>query len=130
MESFGFFTRDPKEKQLSLYELDAQYKLNKINLRTNSASNLYGLSRKYRVKTIELGKIQQKIPDSLWMSIRSDSLFLKDFKMNKSFKINKSDDIRFVSRGCYVICNYKIVPWEWNKHLKNYEINYAFIEIN
>jgi antimicrobial peptide system SdpA family protein len=129
MESFGFFTRDPKEKQLSLYTLEVN-KLKKIDLRTNSSENLYGLSRIVRVKTIELGKIQQKIPDSLWMSIKSDSLLTKNFKDLKSFRIKRSGDIRFIPNGKYILCNYTNIPWEWNKHLKNYDIDYAFIEID
>ena len=127
MESFGFFTKDPKEDQLDIYKVE-NGKKTKINFRTNSGENLMGLSRMTRRKTYELGVIIRKVPDTSWRKVNEDKL--NDIiKEETSLKILKDQKVQLLSTGNYILYSYKPIAWEWNSIKNLTEGKYVFITI-
>ena len=126
-ESFGFFTKDPKDKQMVLYKIKSDSIL-KINLKNNSTYNYFGLSRKSRRLIFELGGVFRRIPDSLWLPIRSDSLKYINTK-SSPFQINDSNKVRLLNKGKYILFYTPPIPWEWNEYKKTTNGEFSFFEI-
>ena len=126
LEGFGFFTKDPKDEQLELIDTN---KNKKIDLNNVSKSNNYGLSRKNRRLLLELGKIQIKFSDSIWIEKRNDSVNLAEIQLTKPFRIKKDKNIKLIPNGHYVLLKYKPIVWEWNHIKNNYNVQYVFFEI-
>ena len=128
-ESFGFFTKDPKDKQLKLFKLEYGQIINKINLKTISKENLFGLSRKSRRKLFELGNVVKDIPDSLWISIDENSLLKKSFDNEIPYEINQDVEVLLLESSKYIIYHFTPIEWEWHDLKHATEGEYAFIEI-
>ena len=58
-QSWGFFSKDPREDSLNIYLLDADEELRWPN---NSLKNVIGLNRYGRTQGIELGLMLEKLP--------------------------------------------------------------------
>lgn len=129
LEGFGFFTKDPKGEHLDFFRLRAGI-VKKINLKNVSNNNNFGLSRKTRRILLELGKIQRKIPDSLWCKTRNDSVnFNKIIKNTEILTLAHNEDLKIIEPGKYFLIKYKPIVWEWNQLKKNYEVSYTYFEI-
>jgi len=130
LESFGFFTKNPKDEQLSLYYFDDNDILFPINLKNSSIKNNFGLSRISRRKILDLGRISNMVSDSLWHNTRSDSLLFLKFNETEviNFDFGKNKIISLEPRK-YLVTKAKPIVWEWSKLKKNYILSYAIFEI-
>lgn len=127
-ESFGFFTKSPKDKQLLIYKISEKNTIIKQSLKNNSRYNFYGLSRKSRRKIYELGTILRITPDSLWIKIKSDSLSTINLKRDP-FLIKKNEKIKLIDKGKYIIYYFHPIIWEWNKLTKTTKGEYIYVQI-
>ncbi|WP_299430325.1 SdpA family antimicrobial peptide system protein [uncultured Maribacter sp.] len=130
MESFGFFTKSPKnDKEYDLYYM-SENKFTKLNLRNNSYYNFLGLSRKNRVRLIEMGKLVKKIDKEFWQD--SNSILFKKNIINKKNKSNFKRirlNVKTLKYGKYIICETTPIPWEFNNIKNTNELKYSLIEI-
>jgi len=127
-ESFAFFTKDPKDAQIILYSVQKN-NVEKINLKTNSSYNFWGLSRKARRLTYEIGVLTKKIPDSLWSEIKESNIKNIDFDNISHYLLEKDNNIQLLEKGKYVLYYYKPIPWEWNDLKKETNGKYVCVSI-
>jgi antimicrobial peptide system SdpA family protein len=129
-ESFGFFTKSPKEKRIQLFELNNE-EIKEIDLRANSPSNMYGWKRDNRRLTYELGILLRKIPDSVWTVAEVDRLSLLSCKDTASNYYNIKDlGLIKIKKGSYIIFHYEPIPWELNKYQKVKKGELAYVTIH
>jgi antimicrobial peptide system SdpA family protein len=125
-ESFAFFTKDPKDKQLELFNVTNGV-IEKINIKTNALENKFGLSRVSRRKAYELGMVIQNIPDSIWQKVEGNKI--PKLKLAKPYSIDRPNNLKLISNGQYLIYYYKPIEWEFN-HLKTTSKgDYVYVEI-
>lgn len=126
MESFGFFTKDPKSKQYHIYKIDDNNNPNEITLRNSDGFNNYGFSRINRKKLIDIAKIEKKVLKKWNESTKKDlstSSIDYHFECFDTEKLN----ITHISKGKYLIIKEKPTLWEWrNYSQKNKKIEYVY----
>tara|TARA_B100000508_G_C11461254_1_gene279352 strand:- start:1685 stop:2077 length:393 start_codon:yes stop_codon:yes gene_type:complete len=127
MESFGFFTKDPKGEVFELYKIELNEK-KLVNLKTNSLDNLFGFSRKQRRKTFEVGILLKEFPDSNWHRTTSDKIKELELLSNDYFEV-QNERIILLEEGYYMLVAFKPIVWEWNTIKTNQECRYAFINV-
>lgn len=128
-ESFGFFTKSPKDKRLKFFSY-TNNSMNEIDLRANASSNLYGLKRNNRKLIYELGILLRKVPDSIWVDI--ESIDLPKLELNNLIPheiSSKKSKITRIDKGDYIIYYYDPIPWELNKYQKQTNGRISYIKI-
>lgn len=130
MESFGFFTKNPKsEEAFSIYKISKEG-IFKLNLRNNSGYNLYGWSRKNRVRLLEIGNIAQAFGDELWNKTNTVKFHSCILKSADTLDFHKHDlKLKVLTAGKYIVTKDKLIPWEWNKIKSTKEIQYVVVHI-
>jgi len=109
-QGWGFFTKDPKEVTLDVYQLQGQ-ELKLISINNFSIENVFGFSRKARYIGYEFSKLGQCIPKkaykneigSFYRKYPSTSTVVEIPFIPKFYPLDKE----------YVIYQYKIVPFSW-----------------
>jgi len=128
MESFGFFTKDPKSTQYHLFEIDSQGHLIEVPLRNTERFNNYGLSRVNRKKLLELGDIEKNIKND-WIKEKFDYLSRKHIA-KPTHLFNKEElNLTQIDKGFFLFVRLKPVIWEWRKFNVNQEIEYVYIKV-
>ncbi|VAW11736.1 hypothetical protein MNBD_BACTEROID03-213 [hydrothermal vent metagenome] len=130
MESFGFFTKSPKhDETFDIYSIYNK-RVAKLNLRNNSIYNLFGLSRKNRVRLVEMGKVLPLLKEDSWVILESD-IFEKIVLKNTDTLVYKNIklDVKGLKEGQYIITISKPIPWEWNKIKKTTQLKYVAVNI-
>lgn len=118
-QGWGFFTKDPKEVTIDVYQLleDKTLKLTSIN--NFSLQNLFGFSRKARYIGYEFGKLEQSIPKTAYKNrlgsvcniYPNTATVVKIPFIPKFYSINEE----------YIVYQYKIVPFAWiNQNQEQY----------
>ena len=69
-QGWAFFTRDPREAQVLIYEIGKNNALTNLEQKHSSYKNLFGLSRKSSKIMIELQLIKNKLSDSLYQNTK------------------------------------------------------------
>lgn len=128
MEQFGFFTRDPKSSEYSLFEITENNILKKVPIKNAEKYNYYGLARINRRKLIELGKFEQKIKNK-WkngnLDVAMNNISQEDFLVVDK----KRDKITQFEKGKYLLVRTSLILWEWRKFNNNEDIDYIYVEI-
>jgi len=128
-ESFGFFTKSPKDRRIKLFNIDRK-ELKEIDLRANTANNLFGWKRNNRRITYELGVILRQIPDSIWTETNSNKIKSNRYTDNLFISIDSKDsDLIGIKKGDYLIFHYEPIPWELNKYQKVNKGEVAYVKI-
>lgn len=131
MESFGFFTKSPKhDEPFSIYQIDSIGNTQKLNLRNNTGFNLFGLSRKNRVRLVEIGSITQSFKENEWTEINSDDFSVQLESLSDTLKyVDRCLQLKVLKKGKYIISKSKPIPWEWSRFKKNKVIKYVACNI-
>ncbi|MEM9389998.1 MAG: SdpA family antimicrobial peptide system protein [Bacteroidota bacterium] len=69
-QGWGFFTRDPREPLIDLYEI-SETNLNKLTLPNSSFEYLYGFSRGMRFRASRVGYLTEQISETAWESFEN-----------------------------------------------------------
>lgn len=113
-QGWAFFTRDPKEDVMILY--DFQNKKEEAVNKTASLSteSLFGINREGRRISIELAAVVNKIPAKSWITNeeRVSMEMLKALPLNDTIENVVPDPIL---KGTYVIYRAGRKPWAWAK---------------
>jgi len=126
-QGWGFFTRDPREDQVSYYKVDkATRRIERFTESNSGASSFFGASRKNRLKGFEMGMITAKINDSLWMREEGGNVFFLDDKILPDTIVNhfKPNNIE----GDFFVVKQKRVPWA--KKAENIVMPYQYVKIH
>lgn len=122
-EGWGFFTKNPREKSLLLYKIQHSDTI-PIVYKNASFKNYLGLSKKNRRIYLESNILISKVnKDLVW--------YTEPQKQPKLIKIEKTERIKFIPKGNYIIIEKEMTPWVFAKYKKNYKNEYkiAYITI-
>ncbi|MCC9023200.1 SdpA family antimicrobial peptide system protein [Bacillus nakamurai] len=122
-QSWGFFSKDPREDSLNIYPLTPGEKLRWPN---NSLKNVIGLNRYGRTQGIELGLMLEKLPPKeKWKDYTAG----QDIK-NTTFLKVKNESPSPTLKGKMIITYERITPWAWSKHTKTKRTIKKFIGVD
>lgn len=116
-QGWGFFTRNPREAQFVLYELeDSVPEL--VTFKNASSKNLFGFSRLSRRINLEFQRMLGRVNDSLWKEEISEL---------DTLIIEKTGEFIYLEKGYYLIENKETTPWQYAGYKDNYspEVKYA-----
>jgi len=125
-EGFGFFTRNPKETRLLVYQIRNQT-LIKLNQPNFSFDTFFGLRRRSRAINLELGLLLDQIGQDQWQDCE-DSLNYCVFQTeNRPAKFDNFNLSPFLC-GELIIQKKDPVPWAWAKNF-NREMPSQFLKL-
>jgi len=122
-EGWGFFTKNPREKIITMYEIRNNDTIS-LTYKNASSKNYFGLSKKNRRINLESNiLIAQANKSLIWYN--------KSQKNPKFIKIKRTKRILFIPSGNYVIIEKEILPWSFVKYKEYYKNEYkiAYISI-
>lgn len=124
MEGFAFFTRNPREEQISVFHLNSLKKLHVLNA---EASNYYGLSRRNRLINLRINKINQKIKPEIWINSKNTH---NTINLNKIKTIDiKSENLEL--QGAFLLMKSEILPYSWFSNSRTKVVlNKKFLIVN
>lgn len=126
-QGWGFFTRNPREEKLIVYK-KIDNSLKKVTQPNFSKQNLFGLSRKGRMRQMQIGNLilpyyryMQPCEHKDLMKCNPDSVFV----VKNPFEYP-------ILQGEYLIQKQATLPWAWSKSRKDqfnpYEILMIHVE--
>lgn len=117
-QGWAFFTRNPREAQISIYKIENGSILKPYPQRHSSFINLFGLKRTSSKILTELQLIKLKTSDSLYSDMKWNYQVDKYSKLpTKSFEY-KNEIFDPILLGNFIVVYQKPVPWAWSKSIK------------
>jgi antimicrobial peptide system SdpA family protein len=116
-EGFAFFTKDPREQNPFLYEIQKNNGLIPITTPNSSPSNLFGLSRYQRALYVELGSIISLISSSDRTTCATSFSDCIAHDLIKTVKIQNRTPNALLC-GSYYLKMIEPVPWAWHRTFK------------
>ena len=124
-QGWGFFTRNPREEKLIVYKKENN-SLRKITQPNFSRENLFGLSRKGRMRQLQVGNLilpyykQMRPCGSIDpLECTSDTVLMV-----------KSPFEHSMLKGEYLILKQATLPWSWSKNRKDQYNPYEILQIH
>lgn len=130
MESFGFFSKDPKDFEYEFYQVkenNGTIFLKNISLRNMEGYNNYGLSRINRYRLLKMAKLDKKLSYK-WESTDRDSLLEHIAKIDSIPMIRAEYGFGNYKNGKYLIIKSKPTDWIWNKYSTKDSLQYALFK--
>jgi antimicrobial peptide system SdpA family protein len=123
-EGWAFFTRNPREEQLSIYTINKDKSISFVSMKNMEAKNLFGLNRVSRYTLDKMGTVIGQLPNGYWKTIiNSDSLnFHIDSLSIFSVKISRP-----ALCGKYLIEKKPTMPWSYYSSSKNIHLPSKYI---
>jgi len=112
-EGWGFFTRDPREPDITTYVKSKGSWYRSPNMPIANAANLFGINRFPRAQSVELGMLLHDVPAEWWRPCRSNidaclqSIPAKPVTNTSPFPVFR-DTIGLVRQ--------EPIPWAWAAH--------------
>jgi antimicrobial peptide system SdpA family protein len=112
-QGWGFFTRDPRERDLCPCKVNKDGKLEPLLSNNFRLTNYFGFKRTERIIQTEISTIDGKIPDSLWVEYNGD-FERYDFNRlkNCSLVVDNKISKRSIMGDIYIIST-QYIPWSW-----------------
>ncbi|MDC9722978.1 MAG: SdpA family antimicrobial peptide system protein [Urechidicola sp.] len=123
-QGWGFFTRDPREDIINVYERRND-KIIKVTKTNSSVESYFGISRKNRLKNIELGIITSQIKNEHWAVGAKSNFSLTDIATDTITHNFKPQNFF----GEYYLVKQERIPWAWSKNYKNLVMPYKYVKI-
>lgn len=127
-EGFGFFTRNPRETQIRIYNIDEYSTPHKIQMQNAMFSNYLGLNKKSRAFNVEIASIIQQLLDQNWIT-----------HIGVLNETNRTDHLNFIPMtnqnnlpllcGKFVIQVADPIPYAWAKNIDDSKIRSQIIGI-
>ncbi|MEM0941858.1 MAG: SdpA family antimicrobial peptide system protein [Bacteroidota bacterium] len=111
-QGWGFFTRNPRETILEVYQIqENDNKMSKVLTKNTSIKNHFGLSRNNRYIGYEMSKLIGYIPKGAWLNGVGH---VKDNLPDTTFLIESEHSFKtFKPQTDYLILQYKPIPISW-----------------
>lgn len=110
-QGWAFFTRNPREDQITIYSQKGENIIN-VSLKTTNKSELFGIKRSNRFIQDKLGNIISEIDKKYWYNTQTDY----DFRNIANALNHVSISVSYPSLcGTYIIEVKKIMPWSYFK---------------
>jgi antimicrobial peptide system SdpA family protein len=127
-EGWAFFTKSPREKQLSLYSLHEGEAPMPVNLSENRAHLFSSFNRVDRARLTEVSSVLQRLPPSMWQnceggldeclsSLSGEKILIKNNRLNAEIC------------GDYVLALSEPVPWAWARLTKKGQMPASAVKI-
>lgn len=116
-QGWAFFTRNPREAQVILYEVSSEKHLVKYPQKHSSSENLFGINRKSSKLLTEIQVLKANVPDSIFSNIKWNyqiNYISKEIDSLKPFKV-RNEVYMPVLCGNYLLIFQKTIPWAWCK---------------
>ena len=125
-EGWAFFTRNPREEQISVYNVNKDKSIEPISIKNMEIKNLFGLDRTSRYTLDKMGTVIGQLPDGYWKTITNlDSLnFYIDSLSVFSVEISRPSLC-----GKYLIEKRPIMPWSYYSSTKNVVLPSKYVTI-
>lgn len=121
-QGWAFFTRDPREAQITIYKIKNDSILKPYPQRHSSFNNFFGLKRTSSKILTELQLIKLKTSDSLYSDMKWNYQAHKYAKhTTKSFQY-ENEVFDPILLGDFIVVYQKPVPWAWSKSMKEIEM--------
>lgn len=127
-EGFSFFTRDPREPRLFIYNIESD-SLKLINLPNGSPQNMFGIFKTARAQNLEAGYLLSVIKEESWMKCDE----------GQGLQCSKNDKVPYIQiRNLYdspLLCGKimlvvrKPVPWAWSKNVAEELMPYDYLKL-
>lgn len=117
-QGWAFFTRNPREELIRLYEIEGG---NVLHLNRGSSlllNDLYGIKRNKRKLSIELTEIVKKIPADSWIDVTGQDLYKELGSFVVSDTIKNVIKVKLVT-GEKILCRSQQVPWAWSSSVSS-----------
>jgi antimicrobial peptide system SdpA family protein len=111
-QGWGFFTKDPKEALLDIYQLENN-SLNKIELKNFSSANYWGLSRKSRIEGYEVSMILSTVGKTKWKDTVGLASSDKPYLPDSAITVKTNQPFKYFDNGEYLFLLRKPIPYEW-----------------
>lgn len=128
-QGWAFFTRNPREAQIVLYQKNKNNELIEIPQRHSSCNNLFGLNRKASKLMSELQFIKSKVDVNLYYNTRwnyQENIYSQIPNKMVIIKNQMADPILI---GEYVVVFQKAVPWAWTKSIHDIKMPAKIIRL-
>ncbi|SDK49815.1 antimicrobial peptide system protein, SdpA family [Actinopolyspora mzabensis] len=113
-QGWGFFTRDPREPAITIWEPIGQNRWEQTSAISNAApKSLFGFDRTVRTEQYEIDALTQNTSSAGWEECKSGdvSQCLKNFHGSKTSTRSSGEDLRFC--GELALVQQSPVPWAW-----------------
>ena len=128
-QGWAFFTRDPREPYVSLYQQREQ-RWEQVNSTTVAGGeHLFGLDRSARTENYEIDVIISQISEKEWARCEKEPItrcFPESPPPGVSIH-SHGEDLRFC--GLLAVTVHKPVPWAWADLVEQMPGSYVFIEV-
>ncbi|MFZ4860788.1 SdpA family antimicrobial peptide system protein [Sphingobacterium sp. Mn56C] len=125
-EGWGFFTKNPREASMSVYEYK-EGKLIEIPFLNQSIATYFGLSRKRRIIAYEASMVAGTIGKKNWIENKSKSL--EDYKDCVPIKKKLNSDYSHITCGTYFVKLFNPVPFAWAKEGQGDNNPFTFVKV-
>lgn len=142
-EGWGFFSRDPREPDLYLYELHGNKLIRNTHAPISSFANFFGLKRYPRAQSVELGMLLHNINDSLFKSCeiniedRSEIDIESLNSVNDHLKLDRATIATVMNgspyptiKGIICIVQQEPIPWAWAWNRKTLKLPAKYLILN
>lgn len=124
-QGWGFFTRNPREEKLVVYQKRGD-SLHKITQPNFSSANLYGLSRKGRLRQMQFGNFILSF-NSQWKNC--NSVVISECMADTIYIVENNFEHSSL-KGEFLIQKQATLPWAWSRNRKVQPNPYEILAID
>lgn len=128
-QGWAFFTRDPREAQITIYKIENDSTFKPYPQRHSSFINLFGMKRTSSKVLTELQMLKQKTPDSLYFDVKWNYQINKFEKFTAKSYEYKNDIFDPILLGDFIVVYQRPVPWAWSKSIKKIKMPSKVIKL-
>lgn len=129
-EGWGFFTKNPREGILDVYNINKDGKLSLFICPNGSLKYILGANRLARRIGMETSMVLNHINENAWKSFETTS-FLDSITHINEIKIERKsiENIYYINKGSYLFVYYEPIPWSYFKHPERFRRKWAIIKV-
>lgn len=121
-QGWAFFTRDPREAQITIYKIENDSILKPYPQRHSSFTNLFGLKRTSSKILTELQLLKLKTSDSLYSNLKWNYQANQYSKIPSEKFEYRNEIFDPILLGDFIVVYQKPVPWAWSKSIERIEM--------
>jgi antimicrobial peptide system SdpA family protein len=125
-QGWAFFTKSPKESLIDVYKINDK-KVELVDMANTSPGNLFGFSRKARMKGYELSLIISPIPAVNWKKNKAPD-FVSHIS-DTTHEVKTKHDFKYFNTGTYLFKQRDPVPWAWSGDNQNEYTPYKTLKV-